>query len=160
METSRTLTIDVDGLPGPQGSKSFKGFSKKGRAILTESSKKVKPWRAEVVKAARAAMIDQDWPITTESVSVQMTFWLRRPLSAPKRSRLFHRTYPDLSKLVRATEDALTTAGVWKDDALIMREQTDKRYAVSSSLTAIYRDDDHEEPGALIVVTTLGFIED
>ena len=42
----------VHGMPAPQGSKKFVGLSKSGRGLLVESSKKVKPWRQDVVAAA------------------------------------------------------------------------------------------------------------
>jgi len=35
---------------------------------------------------------------------------------------------PDLSKLVRSTEDALTEAGIWKDDARVVECFASKRY--------------------------------
>ncbi|MCY0957661.1 RusA family crossover junction endodeoxyribonuclease [Streptomyces sp. H27-H5] len=120
------LVFAVRGLPGPQGSKRHVG---NGRMI--ESSKKVKPWRADVVAAAVeareavAGFIKLDGPLR-----VDMVFCLDRPKghmgtgrnaglvrpSAPLRPHV----KPDLSKLVRATEDALTTAGVYGDDALIV----------------------------------------
>jgi crossover junction endodeoxyribonuclease RusA len=33
-----------------------------------------------------------------------------------------------LSKIIRATEDALTDAGVWKDDALVVKLEAWKTY--------------------------------
>ncbi|WP_312681328.1 hypothetical protein [Stenotrophomonas chelatiphaga] len=47
-----SIRIVVYGSPAPQGSKSFKGLAKSGRAILVESSKKVCPWRQDVKLAA------------------------------------------------------------------------------------------------------------
>jgi crossover junction endodeoxyribonuclease RusA len=45
------------------------------------------------------------------------------PASRPKRTRsagqAWHTTRPDLSKLIRSTEDALTDAGLIHDDARI-----------------------------------------
>jgi crossover junction endodeoxyribonuclease RusA len=49
-----------------------------------------------------------------------MVFTLPKPSSAPKRTRTWPMRYPDLSKLLRSTEDALTTAGVWADDARVI----------------------------------------
>lgn len=95
-------------------------------AILVESSKKVKPWRKEVDHAGRVAMAGRaplDGPLR-----VTMTFTLPKPTSAPKTRRTYPMRTPDLSKLVRATEDALTTAGVWVDDARVVELTTAKRY--------------------------------
>lgn len=103
------ITIQVYGMPGPMGSKRHVGG---GRMI--ESSAKVKPWRAAVVAACVDAGVNGtrlEGPLC-----LHVWFTLPRPASAPKRvTKPFRK--PDLSKLVRATEDALTDAGVWGDDA-------------------------------------------
>jgi crossover junction endodeoxyribonuclease RusA len=112
----------VIGEPAPQGSKSYVGKTKEGRAILKESSKKVKPWRQDVADKAsrmRTLIVGQvlhfDGPLR-----VSMVFTLKKPLSAPKRKRTWPDKKPDLSKLVRSTEDALVTAGLIADDARIV----------------------------------------
>jgi Holliday junction resolvase RusA-like endonuclease len=120
------LTIKVYGMPAPQGSKAFKGFTKKGRAILTEQSKRVKPWRELVWAAGIAARNNAD-PIDCPVV-IHMTFTLPKPQSAPKRKRTYPDRTPDLSKLMRSTEDALVDAGVLKDDARIVSAHIHKVY--------------------------------
>ena len=114
------IRIVVRGTPAPQGSKSFKGMTNAGRAILTESSRKVKPWRQDVKAAAEAwrdlaGVAPIDGPIV-----VRMTFTLPKPKSAPKTRRTYPMRTPDLSKLARSTEDALTDAGIWTDDARVI----------------------------------------
>lgn len=111
------ITITVHGTPAPQGSK--KGFVVGKRAVLVESSAKVKPWRQAVVHAA-LAQLPKDWQPLDGPLVVEMIFTLRKPQSAPKRRRTFPDRTPDLSKLIRATEDALTDAGVWADDARVV----------------------------------------
>lgn len=98
------------GLPAPQGSKRHVG-----NGVMIESSKAVKPWR-EAVKAAAVEVMDGGAPLDGPLV-VRMVFTLRKPQSAPKTRRTWPDRTPDLSKLARATEDALTEAGVWADDA-------------------------------------------
>lgn len=110
--------ITVYGAPAPQGSKSFKGMAKNGRAILAESSKRVKPWREDVKAAAELVRKGAD-PLDCP-VRVEMVFTLPKPLSAPKRKPTFPCRLPDLSKLIRSTEDALTQAGIWRDDARVV----------------------------------------
>ena len=107
------VQITVYGTPGPQGSKRHVG-----NGVMIESSKKVKPWREAVVYAAREAM--EGRPPLSGPVVIEMVFTVRKPASAPKRRRTFPATKPDLSKLARSTEDALTTAGVYEDDARIV----------------------------------------
>jgi len=111
------LRIVAYGAPAPQGSKRHVGG---GRMI--ESSKRVKPWRDDVKAAAEAliAPLRGDWVALDSPVRVRMVFTLRKPLSAPKRTATFPSRTPDLSKLLRSTEDALTDAGVWSDDARII----------------------------------------
>lgn len=119
----------VYGTPAPQGSKSFKGRTKTGRAIMVESSKKVAPWRDSVIWAFREAIKgDPDWLPITEPVRLVVTFSLQRPKSAPKRVTRPAK-YPDLSKLIRSTEDGMTTAGVYADDSLIVSVEAHKVFA-------------------------------
>jgi len=114
------IRIEVRGMPAPQGSKKYMGMTNAGRAILTESSKKVKPWRQDVKAAAEAwrdlaGVAPIDGPIV-----VRMTFTLPKPKAAPKTRRTYPMRTPDLSKLARSTEDALTDAGIWTDDARVI----------------------------------------
>jgi Holliday junction resolvase RusA-like endonuclease len=110
----------VYGTPGPQGSKSFKGLAKSGRAILAESSKKVKPWRQDVKAAAEDARAQLGGQPLDGPLVVRMVFTLPKPKSRPKTRKSWPDTKPDLSKLARSTEDALTDAGLWADDARVV----------------------------------------
>jgi crossover junction endodeoxyribonuclease RusA len=141
------FSLVVYGTPAPQGSKKFVGTTKAGRGILVESSKKVRPWRQDV-KAAALLMRDGRAPIDAP-VRVRMVFTMPKPASAPKRTRTFPCRMPDLSKLARSTEDALTDAGVWKDDARVVE------YA---RLAKVYPGEDLEAldaPGVRIEVEVL-----
>jgi Holliday junction resolvase RusA-like endonuclease len=144
------IEIRVVGLPGPQGSKKFVGLSKRGRGIMIESSAKVKPWR-EAVKAAAIEALEEG-ALSLERhcngairgpVHAEMIFTLPRPKSAPK-SRVLPDRKPDLSKLVRSTEDALTSACAYEDDARIVVEVTRKVYVGSNDPDAL------PTPGAVI----------
>ncbi len=120
--------FEVYGLPGPQGSKSYVGH-RGGKAILVESSKKVKPWREAVVDAALRALPRTHTPLTGP-LALGVEFYLPSPKTAPKK-RLLPDKQPDLSKLMRSTEDALTDAGVWGDDALVVDAVLHKRRFVA-----------------------------
>lgn len=110
------IAFAVYGEPAPQGSKRHVGG---GRMI--ESSKKVTPWRQDVVAAAREAMAGPNgWAALDGPLGVEFTFTLRKPASAPKKRRTLPDRKPDLSKLIRSTEDALVTAGCIADDARIV----------------------------------------
>lgn len=113
------IQITVYGMPAPQGSK--RGFVNKytGKVSMVESSKAVKPWREAVKCAALDARRDGQWPLNGP-LRVTMVFTMSKPKSAPKTRVTFPDRKPDLSKLIRSTEDALVDAGVIVDDARII----------------------------------------
>ena len=119
------LEFTVRGMPAPQGSKRFVGTSKAGRGIMIESSAKVRPWREAVKHAAMTKGFagPLDGPLRLDLVLT-----LPKPASAPKRRQTWPQKKPDLSKLIRSTEDALTDAGVWHDDAQVVEVCAAKRY--------------------------------
>lgn len=134
------ITITVYGHPAPQGSKRHVG-----KGIMVESSKHVAPWREDVRAAALLALNTLNRPAPLDGpLYARMVFTVARPASAPKARRWPDRM-PDLSKLVRSTEDALTSAGVWADDARVVRIDTAKVYPGSGP-------DALDRPGARIVV--------
>ena len=138
------MRIVAHGRPAPQGSKSFKGLAKSGRAILAESSKAVKPWRKAVwasATKARAGAAPLSGPL-----KVRMVFTVPKPKSAPKTRRTYPCRMPDLSKLCRAVEDALTDAGVWEDDGRVVEYER---------LAKVYPGEDPEAleaPGVVVEV--------
>lgn len=115
------LAVVVYGQPAPQGSKSFKGLTATGRGILAESSKAVKPWRTDVKNATEQAIAQvPSWVPLDGPICAKIVFTVPKPASAPKRRRTWPDRMPDLSKLLRSTEDALTSAGAWRDDARVV----------------------------------------
>lgn len=157
--TTAALTFTVYGDPAPQGSKSAKGSYTdahgKRHVRLVESSKKVAPWRARVEAAALRAILDRrgEFPLTGP-LALSVVFSLPRPARMPKERIVdgvaLPMAYPDTSKLVRSTEDALTAAGVWKDDAQAVefREPFGKRYVGEPGALG--------EPGAVVTVWRIG----
>lgn len=115
------IQLVVFGNPAPQGSKKFIGTTSAGRGVIVDSSPKTKPWRADV-KAACETYMDSHPDFTGYecAVTVRMVFTFLRPKSVHPGKRRHPSTYPDLSKLCRATEDAISASGLWKDDALVV----------------------------------------
>ncbi|CAA2393625.1 hypothetical protein [Xanthomonas phage Tabio] len=146
------MKIVVYGDPAPQGSKSFKGIHG-GHAVLAESSKRVAPWRQDVKVAAEAEIGRRedpgDWVPMDGPLLLVVVFTLPAPLSLPKRRASYPSKLPDLSKLVRSTEDALTAAGVWKDDARVVECRAIKTYPAD---TLGAHPDALRRPGAVIQV--------
>lgn len=114
------MHLIVYGHPAPQGSKKFMGRTATGKGIIVDSSDSTEPWRADVKASAEGYMERYDLPAITCAVQVRMVFTFLRPASVKRAKRPHPSVYPDLSKLARSTEDALTAAGVWKDDALVV----------------------------------------
>lgn len=124
----------VEGRPAPQGSK--RAFPNGG---MTEMSRYVKPWRNAVAAAAHTAA--QGLPLIDEPVRLRVAFYITRPKKPKFPTR--PAVTPDLSKLVRATEDALTGL-VWADDARVVSCLSEKFWATN----------DHP-PGAFIRIQTI-----
>lgn len=106
----------------------------KGKTVITEDNKRSKDWRASVVHEAHMAIEGQllDGPLV-----LQVKFWMPRPKShfrktggLTKSAPMFPTGKPDVTKLMRSTEDALK--GVcWRDDSQIIDQYGCKRYANS-----------------------------
>lgn len=148
------LAVEVVGLVAGQGSKRHVGG---GRMI--ESSKNVAPWRQDVTAAALDAISGdpENFPITSP-VAVTVTFWFPRPkhhYRGGKSSHLLREDAPkwhakavDIDKALRATNDALTIAGVWEDDAQVAYVAAMKRFTDQ-------RGTDCRSPGASIYIEAL-----
>lgn len=132
------IEIVVYGKPAPQGSKHATLHKQSRRIVTMESSKRVKPWR-EAVKYASLHHIGQlaagccgsaachrlDGP-----VRVEIAFCFDKPKSAPKTRTTWPvtRTSGDVDKLQRSTFDALTDAGVIRDDSQVIDVHARKLY--------------------------------
>jgi crossover junction endodeoxyribonuclease RusA len=111
------------GVPGPQGSKRHVG-----NGVMIESSKKVAPWR-EAVKWAAIEAKGKDFKSLEGPLHLCLAFRLHKPSNARK-GQLWVPKRPDLSKLIRSTEDALTTAGIYNDDNQVAFITASKTYAL------------------------------
>lgn len=147
------ITITVYGTPAPQGSK--RAFAVRGKggvptgriAVIESSHDRVKSWRQAIIDAA----LGSDWLPMAGPLVLEMTFFMPRPKGHHRTGRNAHQLRdsaparpdgkPDLSKLLRATEDALTDAGIWRDDAQVVE------YALLAKCYADYR-----PPGATITI--------
>jgi Holliday junction resolvase RusA-like endonuclease len=137
------ITFRVSGMnPAPQGSKSFIG-----KGIGIESCKNLKPWRNLVACAA----VDHGVPLIRGPVRLSIVFLFTRPAghfrkdgtlkpSAPKH----HCVKPDVSKVLRSTEDALSKLAYEDDARIVGYSGLDKRYCVGD-----------EKPGAIIAIIPL-----
>lgn len=120
------VAFTAHGVPIPQGS--TKAFFRPGMKfpVVTADNAKTKPWRQAVVDATLDVMAGR--PPIAEPVELFVTFYLPRPKSA-KRSVLEPGKKPDVDKLLRAVMDALTAAGVWRDDSQVVLASARKAFA-------------------------------
>lgn len=129
------IAFTVYGRPRPQGSKS--AFVVKGRAVMREASEHVKDWRQQIASVAIETM-DGKAPLT-QAVKLVVVYHFQRPKShygtgknanqVKASAPLEHTQKPDLSKLVRALEDALTGI-VFKDDSQVASLNCGKQWSL------------------------------
>ncbi|KAB8196227.1 RusA family crossover junction endodeoxyribonuclease [Nonomuraea phyllanthi] len=133
-------TITVFGTPAPQGSKRHVG-----KGVLVESSTRLRPWREAVKQAA----LDVREQTLQGPLSVEIAFTFNKPKSAPKTKVTYPvtRSSGDLDKLCRAVLDALTDAGIMRDDSQVIELIAAKGYAGE--------DGELDIPGAVIEVREL-----
>lgn len=143
------LTIDILGLPVPQGSLVSNGH---GRGLRHSNDTKLRPWRAQVIAELVAAR-PPDWN-SALPISVTATFRFPRPQghygtgrnsdnlkpSAPT----YHAVKPDLDKTARALGDSIEASGLARGDQQITSWNIAKRYCVND-----------ESPGVLLTLITL-----
>lgn len=160
----RRLEFFVEGVPVPQGSKVAilgqwtPGQLIKPRPVLVEASNlrkrdRLKRWRRTIGIVASRALSDQ--PAFRGPVVLNALFLFDRPPSHFTRRGGLRKGVPaeatslrlgDLSKLIRAVEDALTDAGIWADDAHVVGyRDCRKRYRMWV-----------EKPGVQIVIESGG----
>lgn len=162
-QAGEAIVIIVYGVPGPQGSHDAVGdaIGKNGQRYtrLKESSAKVKPWRADVV--AEALRVMDAMPYRQRSrfplggpLEASMHFTVPAPKDIPAERVIGEIAYPmckpDLSKYLRATEDALTDARVWKDDGLAVAYRGLAKHYPNNGPHAL------DAPGAVIRIWQLG----
>ena len=126
--------IRVYGEPAPQGSK--RAYVRGTRAVLVESSAKVKPWRQAIV----AAVLQQEPNLRLAGpVCVRATFFHKRPKAhygskqgqpylKPTAPTWVAKT-PDLDKVLRSTLDGLVDSGLIADDSQVVVIHAQQRYS-------------------------------
>ena len=132
MSGVETWTVTIPGTPRPQGSAKWVVGRNTGRPVPKKAPKEV---------AHRAALVDYlrrcqaGAPPITGPVELSAVFAIPRPKSHHTKTGsltssapLLHTYKPDLDKLCRLVGDALTIAGVIKDDSLITVIHAEKRW--------------------------------
>lgn len=129
------ISLKVVGEPAPKGS--GRAMLIGGRAVHVPSGSgvnraKLSSWRDAVIGAC-AAVKDGDRLLTgAVAISTVFRFPLRKGdlLNGHVRATApaYHTTKPDADKLERATWDAITASGVWRDDSQVAHSLKTKCY--------------------------------
>jgi len=137
---SKSITFTIAGTPVAQGNHRA---SQTGR--IYETTKGHAAWRMAVKLAAVEATNAVDF---SGAVVLILTFRFHRPPSHLKKNGELRKGYshakvtkPDLSKCLRAVEDSLTDAGIWRDDSYVTRIAAVKEY--------------HANPGVVITIVEI-----
>jgi len=124
------VTFTVYGVAQPAGSKTA-GRTKGGKLFVRDSARKGAPWRQHVAQAAGEAMNGAG--LLDGALSLTVRFYVPRPKSHYGARGLrpsappYPTTRPDITKLLRAVEDACTGI-VWRDDAQVIAQHAIKGY--------------------------------
>ena len=146
------ISFDVSGVPAPGGSKNAFAIKRGGRytgrvALVDAGGTGNKLWRA----AVRSAAVDLGCKPIEGPVELRVTFRMMRPKkhfhSTKKKlgllredAPIYHIFAPDVTKLLRSTEDALKGV-TWLDDSQVCIQSAEKVYS--------------PDPGARITITRL-----
>ena len=140
------LKFDVPGKASPSGSKKAFRHSSSGKVIVMDTAKNKDNWQATVALFAAQAMTNAGQKQTESPVMLHIEFSFARPKShygsgknaeklkdsAPRH----HTQKPDVTKLVRCTEDALTGV-VWRDDAAVVMTNAKKQWGESDHVSIL-----------------------
>lgn len=144
---STTIQFAVLGTPKPQGSKRHLGNG----VMVEQGGEPLRLWREDV--KASAVSTREVFGSLDGAIWGTFRFFLARPKSHWRTGANAHLlrdkaprwpvTRPDLDKVLRSTCDAITTAGLWRDDAQLVHVTASLNYA------------DERPPGVWIELTSL-----
>lgn len=137
-EVSLAVRLTVRDNPEAPGGKAaipiYRGSARKGtreftgRVAVLDRNSDVTRWRTSVFREARPGGRPVVSPVLSGPLVVRVMFSITRPVSVSVKRRPFPSVRPDIDNLVKPTHDALTDAGLWKDDALIVSSISSKAY--------------------------------
>ena len=130
-------TIFIHGLPVAQPRTKA---TSRGKFAGVYTPKTADVWKACIIQAIRA----DEWVISEGPLDLTATFMLPRPKShyrangdLKKSAPIMHTKKPDLDNLIKAVMDAMTQAGVWRDDSEVSTIRSSKRYASAPNKTGV-----------------------
>lgn len=148
-EPLETIAFAVLGEPSPEGSTRSYYIAKLNRTVTTHQNQaSLEAWRNRVATEAQRTLEGREWTSDCSSAyALEVDFVLSRPPSVPRHRRLRPTVKPDIDKLVRAVNDALTKI-LFPDDCQV----------ISVKMTKGYEDD--RRPGAYVRVSRYANVEE
>lgn len=141
------ITFFVAGIAKPAGSKRGFYIPKIKRVVITDACKGSKDWKTDVKHTAQE---HYEGPLLDCPLHLTLVFTVSRPkghFRSGKNSALLRdgapnwpTTKPDVLKLARAVEDALTGV-IWDDDSQIVTEHLIKRYGARPGVEITIREE-------------------
>ena len=133
------IRIEIPGRPVPWSVK----IGRRGGYGVLITPDRLRLWQDYAAAMARIAMRGRKTFTGPVSMSFMAVFGIPKNWSKAKKKdaaedRIFYAVVPDLTNLLKATEDCFTRAGVWIDDCQVCQQETLKRYG--------------ENPGVYVVV--------
>lgn len=129
------ISFFVAGVPVPKGSaKAFMRHGAKFPTVMQDNAEKQKPWSSSIGYAAQQAGVNN---VAPGPVGIRMRFVMPRLKShygtgknsgnLKNTAPIRHYCKPDLDKLIRCVNDALTGIA-WNDDSMVARIDASKEY--------------------------------
>lgn len=138
------IVIDVDGIPRAEPRPRFDSRPDRRGKAHAYRGESAEPWKLRVFAEARRQFVG---PPIADFMAVEMVFFMPRPkrlnASEHQEHRLPHGCKPDIDNLEKAVLDALTRAGVWVDDSLVVDLRARKFYHAKN-----------QGPGVLVTIMT------
>lgn len=142
------ISFYVPGTPKPAGSKRAIVNRFSGKAYVIDACEKSRDWKTTVAQVANDYYSGD---IISVPIVLQIDFYFPRPKGHRKPCGQLREnapsaktTKPDLTKIIRAVEDALTGI-IWRDDSQVVEIVARKKYT-----------DDGERNGARISIVPQG----
>jgi Holliday junction resolvase RusA-like endonuclease len=125
----------INGEAIPQGSKTATVI--KGRAVMFDSNKKLKAWRATTTNQVMQQAKELNFtPFKQyEPVRAIIIIYFKKPKTV---KRAEPTVKPDVDKLLRSLFDSMTAAKIWYDDSQVISVTVSKHYCYENDTPKIY----------------------
>lgn len=135
----------------PKGQPRPRAFAFHGKARVFDPGT-AEGWKGQVAIAAKDAWDGRPF---TQAVVVRLTFVMRRPKGhfrsngeLKPAAPYYHTGKPDVDNLAKAVLDALTTLGMWRDDAIVYEMHVLRCYEGTTGTDGTA----HSSPGCWVTV--------